>query len=156
MTSRKYERKKMSQWQHTSAELHPNANTYCFAFTYFFTKKIPTIFANTKRPTYCSVEHRADSHMKKLPSEVCVKKKKRSVCETLICVIEFMQGSLHIGMQVCECGLGDIPFWLITHFAPAFPTQCLRHFLPWAGTEIDGILELSKEKLCPFALSVCE
>ena len=67
-----------------------------------------------------------------------------------------MQGSLHIGMQVCECGLGDIPFWLITHFAPAFPTQCLRHFLPWAGTEIDGILELSKEKLCPFALSVCE
>ena len=39
----------------------------------FFTKKIPTIFANTKRPTYCSVEHRADSHMKKLPSEVCVR-----------------------------------------------------------------------------------
>ena len=34
----------------------------------------------------------------------------RSVCETLICVKEFMQGSLHIGMQVCECGLADIPF----------------------------------------------
>lgn len=69
---------------------------------FFFYQKIPTIFANTKRPTYCSVEHRADSHMKKIAL--------RSVCETLICVKEFMQGSLHIGMQVCECGLGDIPF----------------------------------------------
>ena len=44
--------KKISQSQHTSAELHPKAN---------------------KWPTYCSVKHRADSHMEKLPSEVQVR-----------------------------------------------------------------------------------
>lgn len=138
----------MSQWQHTSAELHPKANTYCFAFTYFFYQKNTYYFCKYQKTylLFCRTQSRL-SHEK-----IAL----RSVCETLICVKEFMQGSLHIGMQVCECGLGDIPFWLITHFAHAFPTQCLRHFLPWAGTEIDGILELSKEKLCPFALSVCE
>lgn len=45
----------------------------------------------------------------------------RSASETLVCGKEFMQGVLHIGKQVWECGLVDIPFWLITHLAPAHP-----------------------------------
>lgn len=82
----------------------------------------------------------------------------RSACETLVCVKEFTLGFLHIGTQVCGCGFTDIPFWLITHFAPApRPLSAWGTFssLPWAGAEIDGILALSKEKLCPFALSFC-
>lgn len=42
----------------------------------------------------------------------------RNVHETRVCVKAFMQGSFHIGMQVCKCGLADIPFWPITPFAP--------------------------------------
>lgn len=119
----------MSQWQHTSAASHPKAS---------------------KWPTYCSVMHRADSHVEKLASEVCVRDP--GMCK------EIRELSLHTGMQVCECGLADIPFWLITHFASALPAPSLFAEGTFFQLSLDWIrdwwyLGVLQEKLCPFALS---
>lgn len=97
-----------------------------------------------KWPTYASIKNRADSHMENLPSEGWGRPwyVERNLCRALL------------------CGLVDIPFWLITRFAPvhpllsawgtffpSFPGLGQRLMVSWGSPR--------RSWLCPFALSFC-
>lgn len=100
-----------------------------------------------------SGQHRTDSPKRNIALS--------SACKTLICVEEFTLGTLHLGMRVCRCVLADIPFWLITHDAPApEPLSSGGIFFQLSLGQEGGdwwyLGTIQKRNwLCPAALSFC-